>query len=56
MSLGNLAGTITLGLTATQTTNIKAKVGVYDLELEAPAGVVVRLLYGGVTFSMEVTR
>jgi len=54
--LGDAAGTINLILTATQTESLVAKSGVYDLELESPDQVVVRLLYGSVEVSMEVTR
>lgn len=56
LTLGGTAGTITVSLTAAETTAIEAASGVYDLELVSPGGVVTRLLEGAVTFSPEVTR
>lgn len=54
--LGGVAGTIIINLTAAQTAAITETIGVYDLELQSPAGVVTRLLQGSVTINQEVTR
>jgi len=54
--LGGVAGTITLGLSASATAAITAGRGVYDLELVSGAGIVTRLLQGVVTISRNVTR
>lgn len=56
IALGGTAGTITLGLTAVQTTAINWMTGVYDLEIIFSTGLVRRLLAGNVTVSKEVTR
>jgi hypothetical protein len=56
ITLGGVAGTISILLTATQTAAIAQTSGVYDLELESPAGKVTRLLEGTVIISKEVTR
>jgi hypothetical protein len=49
------AKTITLAIDATDTAAITFKRGVYDLELESPAGVVTALMFGNVTVTNEVT-
>jgi hypothetical protein len=69
--LGGALGTLALLLTAEQTAAmwrqnipttktpsgaIAGEAGVWDLELTSPAGTVVRLLYGSVYLSPEVTR
>ena len=56
VTLGGSAGTIQLDLTATQTSAITAKTGVYDLELTSANGTVTRFLSGAVEISREVTR
>jgi hypothetical protein len=56
ITLGGVAGTITILLTASQTAVITQTSGVYDLELESPSGKVTRLLEGTVIISREVTR
>lgn len=56
IALGGEAGTITLTITAAATSAITATGGVYDLELVSGAGVVTRLLEGGILISKEVTR
>jgi hypothetical protein len=55
ITLGGSAGTITLALTAAQTTAITAGRYVYDLEL-VTGTTVRRLLEGIITVSAEVTR
>lgn len=55
ISLGGTAGTITLEISAADTSAITLD-GVYDLELVSGSGIVSRLLQGSVTLSKEVTR
>lgn len=55
ITLGGAAGTISLLMTAAQTTALIAN-GVYDLELISAGGIVTRLLQGTITLSAEVTR
>lgn len=56
ITLGGAAGTVTLNITAEDTADLEQFAGVYDLELEASNGFVIRLLEGQVTVSKEVTR
>lgn len=56
ISLGGDAGTIDLHLSATETAALLWREGVYDLELQAPDGTVLRVLAGKVTVIPEVTR
>lgn len=56
LTLGGVAGTIIVDLTAAETAAITETIGVYDLELESPGGTVTRLLQGSVTINQEVTR
>jgi hypothetical protein len=56
LTLGGVAGTIIIALTATQTTALAAGNYVYDLELASSGGVVTRLVQGTLTISAEVTR
>ncbi len=56
IALGGSAGTVTLTMTAAQTASIIETVGVYDLELVSPSGIVTRFLQGAVIISREVTR
>lgn len=56
ITLGGAAATVRLDLTAEQTAAITAKRGVYDLEIAAPDGSVVRFIEGVVEFSPEVTK
>lgn len=56
IELGGALGTINLTASATDTSAILAKKGVYDLEIEAPNGEVTRLLEGKFSVSPEVTR
>lgn len=53
--LGGTDGSITLSLTAAQTTEMDIKGGVYDLEMVKDE-IVTRLLEGTVIISLEVTR
>ena len=55
ISLGGIAGTITVTATATQTAAIAAGCYVYDLEMVTGA-VVTRLVQGSFTVDAEVTR
>jgi hypothetical protein len=56
VTLGGSAGTVTVTMTATQTAAITETVGIYDLELVSPGGIVTRFLQGTVVISREVTR
>lgn len=54
--LGGTVGTIQLYMSDEDTTLITAKKLIYDLELEAPGGDVVRPIGGFINVSFEVTR
>ncbi len=54
--LGGAAGSIQIKASAAATSAVTVKEGVYDLELVAPTGDVVRFLEGLVIVSEEVTR
>lgn len=56
ITLGGVAGTLVVQATPELTRELPAKGGVYDLELVAPSGVVVRLIRGTVSVSPEVTK
>lgn len=56
ITLGGVAGTIRLLLSAAVTATLSWTWGVYDLEIELAAGQVTRLLKGRVTVDPEVTR
>lgn len=56
LTLGGVAGTIIIALTATQTAALVAGNYVYDLELASSGGVVTRLVQGTLAVSAEVTR
>lgn len=49
-------GQFEIELTDEETALLDFNTGVYDLEIEFPSGDVVRLLYGNVALSKEVTR
>ncbi|MEO3860112.1 hypothetical protein [Acrocarpospora sp. B8E8] len=55
LTLGGEAGTITLHIPAATSTPWAWRAGVYDLELIAPNGDVVRLIQGGLQVVPEVT-
>mgnify|MGYP003704480047 CR=1 FL=1 len=56
VTLGGNTGTVTLSLTANQTSNMSAGRFVYDVELNDSSNNVVRVLEGIVTVTPEVTR
>ena len=56
IALGGVAGTVTIIITAAQTTLIAWKAAVYDLEIIYADATVRRLLAGSVSVSPEVTR
>lgn len=56
IELGGALGTVTVKLTAQQTSAIAAETGVYDLEIEDADGFVHRLLKGEVELDPEATR
>jgi hypothetical protein len=56
ITLGGTAGTITVAITASQSSAIPAGSYAYDLEIISGAGFVTRLLQGGFTVSGNVTK
>lgn len=56
ISLGGVAGTVTVHLTDAQTAALPTGRSVYDLDLVAPGGDVTRFLRGNVYVSGRVTR
>lgn len=56
LTLGGVAGTIDVDLTATATAALTPGLYVYDLELVDGSGTVTRLLEGTVQVTAEVTR
>jgi hypothetical protein len=54
--LGGSAGTITINISAAQTSAVAIAAGVHDLEVVGADGTVVRLFQGEAEFSPEVTR
>jgi hypothetical protein len=56
ITLGGVAGTITLTISDSQTSAMTQSSGVYDIELVSSLGTVTRLLEGNVIISREVTR
>ena len=56
IALGGANGTVTLTVAATDTANLTAGDGVYDLELVSGGGVVTRLIEGAYSIVREVTR
>ena len=56
ITLGGLAGTVLLEISASDTESLVPKTYVYDLELESSEGFVVRLIEGQFTVTAEVTR
>jgi hypothetical protein len=56
ITLGGVAGTIVINITAAQTTALTAGNYVYDLELTSGGGVVTRILEGSFVVTPEVTQ
>lgn len=56
VTLGGINGTVTLALSANQTSNMSSGRYVYDVELRDSSNNVVRVLEGIVTVTPEVTR
>jgi len=56
IALGGTLGTITLSMTAAQTTALNFVTAVYNLEMTSPTGKISRLLEGYVRLSREVSR
>lgn len=56
IALGGAAGTIDLYISAVDTAAYTWVTGVYDIELIAPSGDVIRRVAGSVSVSPEVTR
>jgi hypothetical protein len=56
ITLGGVAGTIILTISAADTAAITQNTGVYDLEIISGGGLVTRLLEGEVQFTDNVTR
>ncbi len=56
MTMGGIAGTITLEVSATDTAALTASDGVFDLEITSGAGVVSRLIEGTYSIRRNITR
>lgn len=56
ITLGGVAGTVDLLVSDTDTSHISWDTGVFDLEIKFANGDVVRMVYGPVVVSPEVTR
>jgi hypothetical protein len=56
ITLGGVAGTVQLHIPASITSTLPGQQLVYDLEMTAPNGDVIRFLQGAVNVSAEVTR
>ena len=56
IALGGSAGTVTLTISATDTANLTAGDGVYDLEIVSGGGVVTRLLEGTYSIRRNISR
>lgn len=56
IALGGAAGTVTLTISATDTANLTADDGVYDLELTDSGGNVFRILEGSYSIRRGITR
>ena len=55
MTIDGSAGTVTLTISATDTANLTADDGVFDLEIESGAGVVTRLIEGTYSIRRNIT-
>ena len=56
IALDNIAKTITITLTAAQTTLLNFKSAVYSLEMVSPSGIVTEIVAGKITLDKEITR
>lgn len=56
ISLGGAAGTVTLTVSATDTANLTADDGVYDLEITDSGGNVFRILEGSYSIRRNISR
>lgn len=56
VALGGAAGTVTLSMSATDTANLTAGDGVYDLELTDGSGGIHRILEGTYTVRRNISR
>lgn len=56
IALGGSAGTVTLTISATDTANLTAGDGVYDLDLTDSTGAITRILEGTFTVRRNVSR
>lgn len=56
ITLGGAAGTVTLLISSTNTANLTAGDGVYDLEITSGNGVVTRLLEGTYSVRRNISR
>ena len=56
ITLGGSAGTVTLLISSTNTANLTAGDGVYDLEITSGSGVVTRLLEGTYSVRRNISR
>lgn len=56
LALGGAAGTVTITITAAQTTTLDSGDFVYDLKVTSAGGVATRLVEGNVTVSADVSR
>jgi hypothetical protein len=56
VTLDSASGTITLGLTASQTANLSSGRYVYDVEITSSSNTVARVVEGVVTVTPNVTR
>jgi hypothetical protein len=56
ITMGGVAGTVTISIPATTLSAVRAGSYVYDLEIQSPSAVVTKLLSGKFTIEQEVTR
>lgn len=56
LTLGGVAGTVTITISAAQTTALDSGTFVYDLKVTSAGGVATRLVEGTVTVSPDVSR
>ena len=56
MTMGGIAGTVVLSVSATDTADLTATDGVFDLEVTSGAGVVTRLIEGTYSIRRNISR